>query len=61
EAAEQYGAAMAMQPDYYHAMYGRGLARRKLGQRSAGDADLQAARAGLPGIDAEYANFGVKP
>ncbi|MET0267976.1 MAG: tetratricopeptide repeat protein, partial [Duganella sp.] len=44
EAAEQYGAAMAMQPDYYHAMYGRGLARRKLGQRSAGDADLQAAR-----------------
>lgn len=61
EAAEQYDAAVVMEPDQFHALYGRGLARRKLGQRSAGDADLQAARAGRPGIDAEYARFGIKP
>lgn len=61
EAIEQYDAAIQHRPGQATSLFGRGIARRRAGQTSAGDADLKAARAIQAGIDTEFADMGVKP
>lgn len=59
EAVEQYDAALIHGPRQPTSLFGRGIAKRRAGQTSAGDADLKAARAVQANIDAEFAAMGV--
>jgi tetratricopeptide (TPR) repeat protein len=60
DAIAAYNAALAQRPKYYTSLYGRGLARRKLGEHESGNADLKAARAINTGVDAEFDEMGLK-
>jgi tetratricopeptide (TPR) repeat protein len=61
EALACFDRALTLRPDSPHTLFVRGIAKRRLGQHAAGDADLKAARAGNPAIDAEYARYGITP
>jgi tetratricopeptide (TPR) repeat protein len=61
EAIAQYTAAIKAQPRAARALYGRGLAELKKGQKAEGDADLAAALAIAPGLTAEYRRLGLAP
>jgi tetratricopeptide (TPR) repeat protein len=61
ESIAQYNAAIKVQPRAAQALYGRGLAELKKGQKTEGDADLAAALAIAPGLSAEYRRFGLMP
>lgn len=61
EAVRQLDVALGIEPRMAGTLYVRGVARRRLGQTAAGDADLGAARAINPAIDAEYARYGITP
>ena len=60
DAIDAYNAALAQRPDYDTSLYGRGLARRKLGERDSGNADLNAARAIDAEVGEEFDNMGLK-
>lgn len=59
EAIRQFDAALAIEPRQAGSLFARGIARRRLGQTAAGDADLGAARAVNPAIDTEYVRYGI--
>jgi tetratricopeptide (TPR) repeat protein len=59
EAIVQYTAAIKAQPRAAPALYGRGLAELKKGQKTEGDADVAAAAAIAPGLAAQFKRFGV--
>jgi tetratricopeptide (TPR) repeat protein len=61
EAITQYTAAIKAQPRAAQALYGRGLAELKKGQKTEGDADVAAATAIAPGLPALFKRFGVGP
>jgi tetratricopeptide (TPR) repeat protein len=61
EAIAQYTAAIKAQPRAAPALYGRGIAELKKGQKTEGDADITAATAIAPGLPAQYKRFGVEP
>jgi tetratricopeptide (TPR) repeat protein len=61
EAIVQYTAAIKAQPRAAPALYGRGLAELKKGQKTQGDADVAAAAAIAPGLAAQFKRFGVAP
>lgn len=61
EALAQYAAAIKAQPRAAMALYLRGLAEEKKGDKTAGDADLAAARAIAPNLAQEYRRFGLAP
>lgn len=61
EAIEQYDEALRLQPKLAQSLFGRGIAKRRAGQRASDDADLKAARAVHPDIDAEFAAMGMRP
>lgn len=61
DAIADYGRALAASPKLAEALYGRGIARLRRGDRAMGEADLAGARASDPGIDAVFAGLGVKP
>lgn len=61
EAVQQYDALLAMQPGMADSRFARGIAKRRQGQTAAGDADLAAARAVNPTVDALYATYGITP
>ncbi len=42
-------------------LYVRGLAERHAGKQALGDADVAAAKAIDPTVDAVYAHYGIKP
>ncbi len=54
-----YDAALDLNPKFAAALYGRGLAKQKKGDRAGADADLTAAKALRPDIAEEFAKFGV--
>jgi tetratricopeptide (TPR) repeat protein len=54
-------AALAIDPDLPSSLFLRGIVLGKLGQKSAGDADIAAARKLYPGIDRERARYGIRP
>ena len=61
EAIAQYTAAIRAQPRAAQALYGRGLAELKKGAKAQGEADIAAAGAIAPGLQAEYKRFGLAP
>ncbi|HEX3366146.1 aspartyl protease family protein [Phenylobacterium sp.] len=61
EAIVQYTAAIKAQPRAPRALYGRGLAEQKKGQKTEGDADLAAALAITPTMTAEFRRYGLAP
>ena len=61
EAINAYNAALKLQPNQRNSLYGRGIARRRGGDKAGADADLAAARKNNAGIDREYASYGIKP
>jgi tetratricopeptide (TPR) repeat protein len=56
-----YEVALGSQPTRAASLYGRGIARRRLGNTAGGDADIAAAVARWPGVAADFERFGVKP
>jgi tetratricopeptide (TPR) repeat protein len=61
EAIVQYSAAIKAQPRFAMALYGRGVAELKKGDKPAGDADLAAAVAIAPALPAEFKRLGLAP
>jgi tetratricopeptide (TPR) repeat protein len=59
DAIAQYGEAIRAQPRDAAALYGRGLAELKKGQKAAGDADIAAATAIAPQAGEPYKRFGL--
>ncbi|MRW90672.1 tetratricopeptide repeat protein [Duganella sp. FT80W] len=60
DAINAYDAAIRKQT-YAASLFGRGLAKRKLGDLTGGDADLRAARAKAPLVDRDFSEMGIKP
>ena len=61
DAIAQYAAAIKAQPRAAQALYGRGVAELKKGQKTEGDADIAAATSIAPGLPAQFKRFGVAP
>jgi tetratricopeptide (TPR) repeat protein/predicted aspartyl protease len=61
KAIDDYDAALALDPKTPWSLYGRGLAKRHLGQTAAGDADIAAATVLAPKIAEEAASHGIGP
>jgi tetratricopeptide (TPR) repeat protein len=61
DAIVQYTAAIGQQPKLAPALYGRGLAELKKGDKAKGEADIAAANAIAPGLAAQYRRFGLAP
>jgi predicted aspartyl protease/tetratricopeptide (TPR) repeat protein len=59
DAISSYEQALAQQPHSAWSRYGLGLARIRSGQIEAGNADLAAAKAIDPQIDARFAQYGI--
>lgn len=55
----EYTAALESDPNRTIALYGRGMARIKLGRQKEGEADQAAARALAPAIDAQFSMYGL--
>jgi tetratricopeptide (TPR) repeat protein len=60
-AIDDYDAALRLAPRTASSLFGRGLARMAAGQGAAGAADIAAARAIDPGVEGQFAKYGVKP
>jgi tetratricopeptide (TPR) repeat protein len=60
-AIADYDAALRIEPNHSHALYGRGLAKRKKGDHAGAEADLAAARTMSPRVADEYSSYGVEP
>lgn len=60
KAMADYDDALKLDPKFVGSLYGRGLAKIKLGDKVGGDADIAAAIAIKAGIAEEYAKLGVK-
>jgi tetratricopeptide (TPR) repeat protein len=58
---DDYDAALKQAPQQSSSLFGRGIAKLRKGATEAGKADLAAARAIDPGIDDEFAGYGVTP
>ena len=61
EAIKQYGDAIKAQPRDVAALYGRGLAELKKGDKAAGDADIAAAKAITPQAGENFRRMGLEP
>ena len=61
EAIEQYDVALKLRPGEPAYLFGRGIAKRRSGRTSAGEADLKAARAAQPYVDTKFSEMGVTP
>jgi tetratricopeptide (TPR) repeat protein len=60
DAVADYDAVLKGDPNRPLALYGRGIARTRLGDADAGGADKQTARALYLNVDREFAPFGVE-
>lgn len=54
EALADFGAALVAQPTHMRALYGRGLARTRLGEHESGQKDMATALQHLPGAAREF-------
>ncbi len=59
EAIEDYTEQLKRRPNFAHSLYGRGLAKLKLGDQAGGEADIAAARKIYGEIAAVYRKYGV--
>jgi Flp pilus assembly protein TadD len=60
EAVADYDAALTADPTHPEALFGRNIARRRLGDRPGADADLARARGIYPSVEKEMTALGVK-
>lgn len=58
QALAAYDRAVALQPEYWHARYGRGVALTRLGQTADGEAEKTAAQKNDPGLPIAYREYG---
>ncbi len=61
DAVRAYDRALELRPEQPSSLYGRGLAKLRLDRQTEAESDLAAARARSPGIDVEFAGYGVTP
>jgi tetratricopeptide (TPR) repeat protein len=61
EALDLYQDALAQYPDRANLLYGRGVARARLGMTDEGWADIARASGMNPGVALDFADFGVAP
>lgn len=59
--ARDYDAAYRAEPRIVGSLYGRGVARVRLGQGDAGQADIAEALSRDPSVAARYADYGISP
>ena len=59
--ARDYDDAYRAEPRIVGSLYGRGVARLRLGQVDAGRADIAAALSRDPRIAARYSDYGISP
>jgi hypothetical protein len=59
-ALDDFSAALRFDPKLASALYGRGLARLKSGDKAGGNADISAAKEIQAGIDGDFARYGVR-
>jgi tetratricopeptide (TPR) repeat protein len=60
-AIDDYDHALKLWPEYPQAMYGRGAAKMRNGDRVGGQADIDAARKLKPDVENVEAKLGIKP
>jgi Tfp pilus assembly protein PilF len=60
-ALADYDAALAMRPAQAQSLYGRGIAKKRMGDAKGAEADLAAARNASADVDEEFALYGVTP
>ena len=58
KAAAAYDGALKIEPNHARALFGRGIAKIRSGDKSGGDADLAAALKIDPKIGADFTKFG---
>lgn len=61
QARATYDTALALAPWQPIALYGRGIAKRRMGDIASGDADIAAARAIQPDVAQRFSGYGVQP
>ncbi|HEX4505712.1 MAG TPA: tetratricopeptide repeat protein, partial [Alphaproteobacteria bacterium] len=61
DAITDYDTALKLHPKMPGSLFARGIAKLRKGATADGQADLAAARALDPEVEAEYADYGVKP
>ena len=61
QAISDYSAALKARPQSASSLYGRAVAEARKGAKDLAGKDLAAARALDPGVEKEYASFGVRP
>ena len=59
KARDDFDRSLAMKPERVSSLYGRGIAKQRLGDKAGGDADLAAARRIRPDVDAEHQRNGL--
>jgi tetratricopeptide (TPR) repeat protein len=57
----EYGISLQADPSHARALYGRGLAKLKGGDKAGGEGDMAAALKILPAVAEEFVKFGVTP
>ena len=60
DAIKDYDAALKLEPKLAGALYGRGLAKQKKGDKAGATADIAAAKALKSDIEQEFARYGVR-
>lgn len=61
QARATYDTALALAPWQPIALYGRGIAKRRMGDVASGDADMATAQALQPDVAQRFAGYGVRP
>jgi tetratricopeptide (TPR) repeat protein len=59
DAVDSYDRALSIRPNMAEALFGRGLAKRRLGRTAEGNADIAAAKMLSGRIEERYAGYGV--
>jgi len=59
-AIEDYSSALRLEPGMASALYGRGMARLKKGERAAGEADIATAKALKATIITDFSRYGIQ-
>jgi Flp pilus assembly protein TadD len=59
-AIDDFSSALRSDPKLASALYGRGLAKLKNGDKAGGDADISAAKEIQAGIDDDFTRYGVR-
>ena len=60
KAIVEYNSALQIDPNHARSLYGRGLAKTKTGDKTAGGADMASAVKIDPNVAQEFARFGLK-